>query len=300
MKNPIAACAIIGGLVLLAGCGSEAPKSIPTAPAGGSSEATPATPPAPPATPAPETAAPTPAAPTRTVVTVKTEGDAKVLGQVLSVEGEVSVLRQLQSLPLAENAEVLNRDRITTGPTASVELRLGSGNTILIQPNSAVILARENQSTSLELPAPAKVRCQLEGLRAGEEDFTVKTPVAVAGVRGTDFIADYNPDNAQGNPFALSVLSGKVGLQNLLAKGAALRETVVGQGQQQLLDKVGNFLPAQMLSQEGLSDLIKGNAVGDLRKKLLAEKLQNLKDKAQEKVKVLPGGAQDKLKKFLK
>ena len=105
------------------------------------------------------------------------------------VDGEVSVVRGLKKLTVKEGMELQYNDRISTKEGARAQIQFGEGNVILLNENSRTKLTKEKEETVIDL-SEGVVRCRLKNLE--NKKFAVRTPSAVAGVRGTDFVVEYN------------------------------------------------------------------------------------------------------------
>lgn len=161
---------------------------------------------------------------------------AKPYGRVSLVEGEVNCVRNLKKAALKVGDPVFRLDRVTTGPKSRAEIRAGEGNDILVSEASAVVLDAKGEGPDsrgmllkLEL---GKTRCKLDDLKG--EEFIVKTPVAVVGVRGTDFVTGFNPAAPKAAAFSVTVLQGAVNVQSALAQVQAAVGSVVVQANQKV------------------------------------------------------------------
>ncbi|PKL08769.1 MAG: hypothetical protein CVV51_07245 [Spirochaetae bacterium HGW-Spirochaetae-7] len=105
---------------------------------------------------------------------------------------DIVVIRSGKRLPFKDSIglELLQGDQVQTGKGVFVEIRLGTGSTILkLAENTTFLLERlESGQTSLQL-VYGRMRAKVEKL-AGTDSFSVRSPQAVAGVRGTDFGLD--------------------------------------------------------------------------------------------------------------
>jgi len=118
----------------------------------------------------------------------------KAVGKVATVVGDADVVRASSKLPLplAFKDPVYLNDRIKTGVGSQVKILLNDNSILKVGPSSELLIDEmaigqdeESQST-IEL-IKGKIR-SLIGKRLGSKsEFRIKTSVAVAGVRGTDF-----------------------------------------------------------------------------------------------------------------
>ena len=91
---------------------------------------------------------------------------------------------------------------LRTGADSKVKLVLDNGNKVVVGPLSQIsIISLANDygasknTTDLELEN-GSARAVVAKLSSGSSDFTIRTPTAVAGVRGTDFAVEINEDMA--------------------------------------------------------------------------------------------------------
>ncbi len=105
---------------------------------------------------------------------------------------DIVVIRSGKRLPFKDpiGLELFQGDQLQTGKGIFVEMRLGTGNTILkLAENTTFVLERlEGGQTSLQL-VYGRMRAKVEKL-TGADSFSVYSTQAVAGVRGTDFGLD--------------------------------------------------------------------------------------------------------------
>ncbi len=122
-------------------------------------------------------------------------------GTFKQVQGDVRVERQgvARAAPAPGDA-LMPGERIVTGEKAGASVVLKDGTTLTLGPRSTADLSRyQFNSTTQEgnflldlLQGSVRV---LTGLlaKANPDHFQVKTPTAVVGVRGTDFIVETQP-----------------------------------------------------------------------------------------------------------
>ncbi|MBX9769676.1 MAG: FecR domain-containing protein [Bdellovibrionales bacterium] len=95
-------------------------------------------------------------------------------------------------------AKVFATDTITSGKDSRAKIEMSDKNIINISPDSKLMIEKyENAGGKKEVllnVLQGKIRPSVTQTYNGEsEKFHVKTPSAVAGVRGTDFLVSYNP-----------------------------------------------------------------------------------------------------------
>ncbi|MEK6553745.1 MAG: FecR domain-containing protein, partial [Bdellovibrionota bacterium] len=146
-----------------------------------------------------------PAAAVAVVAAVEERAPASVeprVGIVKELEGQVWIQRKDGKEILKVGALVSQLDKIETAEKSKVMVQFNDGNSIVITEKSIVELASFNfneditkRNTLLNL-IKGKVRNNVKQKYTGKEQsfYQVKTPVAVAGVRGTDFIVSFGAE----------------------------------------------------------------------------------------------------------
>jgi len=130
---------------------------------------------------------------------------------------------------------VANKARIETGPNSTMDLVFNERNIIRIAQNSLVVLDFNASSKNLELQKGAATSVLKKLDKLGKQDsFTLKTPLATAGVRGTSFCVWVSQD---GGETYICACNGSV--NTLDAKG----------GQEELLESAHHV--ARVYSKDG-------------------------------------------------
>lgn len=118
----------------------------------------------------------------------------KPVGTVLSSIGDVSVFREKLENPLKVGQSVFNEDIIMTSENGKAKIIFMDKSTISVLPKSKTLIQHngkvENSKTLLDLMY-GTIRSSVTHNEKNKIHFEVKTPSAVAGVRGTDFITTY-------------------------------------------------------------------------------------------------------------
>lgn len=109
------------------------------------------------------------------------------VGKIASVKGEAFIAHPLKAKEAVKvGGDVLAQDKISTGADGEVVVDMNGEAQITIGPGSYFkIQDKTAKNTSLEMFS-GKVQCKVDKL-GQDSSFTVKTPSAVAGVRGTQF-----------------------------------------------------------------------------------------------------------------
>jgi len=116
--------------------------------------------------------------------------------RVVTLTGQVSVLKDLQPWALSPGDSVQVTQMIVTGPDGHAVLQVSDGSTIEVYPNSRFIF-RHNPGNWRDLidRLVGKVRVHIEHLGTTPNPNRVITPVAVISVRGTTFDVTVNDDD---------------------------------------------------------------------------------------------------------
>lgn len=121
---------------------------------------------------------------------------AKLIGKIESVRGEAFIAHLLKKKKVAVVGEkVFEKDKVKTGADGEVVIALADSK-LTIGPDAYTKISSETQnasSTKLALYG-GKVGFKVNKLNA-EKSFTVRTPSAVAGVRGTEGEMSFDSDS---------------------------------------------------------------------------------------------------------
>jgi hypothetical protein len=118
------------------------------------------------------------------------------IGQIKVAKGEVSIERSGQAMPGAVGARLQASDVIKTGADGSVGIVMSDNSLLSAGPNSILSLDRfEFDPTSSQGQFDASLRRGSLSVISGRiakqspDAMTVRTPAAILGVRGTEFVA---------------------------------------------------------------------------------------------------------------
>ncbi len=160
---------------------------------------------------------------------------ANVYGEFKVVKGTVEVIskngkRQKAKLGL----RVFPQDKVVTGKDSRAKIVMVDKNELNVTPDSEIQIAKYEykpeagkKNVSINV-LYGKIRAKVNQKYEGDNKFQVKTPSAVAGVRGTDFFTAYNPTN---NATRVVTFEGRVEFGLPGANGAILKPVFVGVGQ---------------------------------------------------------------------
>src|SRR5579862_8070763 len=146
--------------------------------------------------------------------------------KVITLNGQVSVLRDDAPWVLNVGDAVKPRQIVITGPDGFAVFQVSDGSTFEVFPNARVIF-RENAGSWRDLldVLLGRVKVHIQKLGGQPNYNRVRTPTAVISVRGTVFdVAVEDEDDTT----LVSVEEGQVGVQHLLKPGP---ERILNQGE---------------------------------------------------------------------
>ena len=137
--------------------------------------------------------------------------------KVISLTGQVSVLKDTTPWVLNPGDMVQVRQVIITGPDGFAKFQVSDGSTFEVYPNSNVVFRKNppNWKDLLDVLV-GKVRVHIEKLGGQPNNNRVITPTAVISVRGTTFDVAVNDDDES---TVVSVEEGIVDVYNALKPG---------------------------------------------------------------------------------
>jgi hypothetical protein len=120
---------------------------------------------------------------------------AAEVGQIKVLQGQVSVERKGQALPARVGLRLEAADLLRTGPDGSVGITMLDNSLLSAGPNSVLALERfEFDATTSAGRFDARLERGTLAVVSGRiakqspQAMTVRTPAAVLGVRGTEFV----------------------------------------------------------------------------------------------------------------
>ncbi len=136
-----------------------------------------------------------------------------------NVKGEVTIIRSLKKIEGIQSGYVCSpKDIVVTAAGASAVVKLPEGSEVFVGGETRLKLTNYlkndaqdgKRNTTINLFSGAS-EFQVNPKRQADDIFVVKTPVAVAGVRGTRFIVQHSENRRQRNfSSSITVVSGKV------------------------------------------------------------------------------------------
>ena len=146
----------------------------------------------------------------------KSSGDA---AKVVSLTGDVSVLRDSQPWSLNVGDQVQTQQVILTGPDGYAKFQTSDGSTFEVYPSSNVIF-RKNPGSIQDLLDlfVGRVKIHIQRLGGQPNPNRIMTPTAVISVRGTIFDVSTNDDDGT---TIVSVEEGSVEVRHALKPGSA-------------------------------------------------------------------------------
>ncbi len=226
----------------------------------------------------------------------------EVSGVMMVVKGDVKITGKDGKADSGKvGKKVAAGDTVTAGADSRAKIVMADKNVLNISPDSKVVIEKyENDGKdkkNVELNVVyGKLRAGVEQKYDGEKSkFNVKTPSAVAGVRGTDFITSYNPVNkiSQVITFSGTVAFGQAGPGGRIQNPVFVRPgqtTTVGQGTppeppknmpKEDLNKANSETKADSALNNGKSEENKKVGAGDKDKEQAKEK-ENAKESGKE------------------
>jgi hypothetical protein len=117
------------------------------------------------------------------------------IGRIKVAKGQVTIQRGGQTLPAAPGVRLVAGDELRTGADGSVGVTMSDNSTLSTGPNSSLVLDRYAFDTtthqgrfdsSLKQGTLAVISGKIA--KQSPEAMTVRTPAAILGVRGTEFV----------------------------------------------------------------------------------------------------------------
>ncbi len=153
----------------------------------------------------------------------------------MSVKGQITLKAKSASEPVTAKigSKVHEGDEITSGADSRAKIVMSDKNVFNLSPDSKIVIEKyRNDATekTVEIKVNSgKLRSSLEQKYDGEKSqFNIKTPSAVAGVRGTDFVTSYNSQTHESN---FLTFHGTVAVSAIGPAGQGSTQVMVKAGQ---------------------------------------------------------------------
>lgn len=142
---------------------------------------------------------------------------SEAAAKVISMDGQVSVLRDSTPWALNVGDEVQVRQVIVTGPDGSARFQVSDGSTFEVYPNSNVVF-RKNPGNWRDLldVLVGRVKIHIQKWGGEPNNNRILTPTAVISVRGTTFDVSVDDDD---ETTIVSVEEGVVDVRHALRPG---------------------------------------------------------------------------------
>lgn len=145
---------------------------------------------------------------------------AVVVGEIQSLTGKVRISRGLKDVTASVRSPLMAGDRLYVPRNAQASLNLNGIGEIKLIGKASFAIPKVQLSKSMHVKLMiGSLWCRIQRM-AGYEKFEVQTPTATAGVRGTEFEVQYEPQRKLTTTF---VDSGLVMSRNLKGKFAILK-----------------------------------------------------------------------------
>nr|MBI3613542.1 FecR domain-containing protein [Nitrospirota bacterium] len=164
-------------------------------------------------------------------------------GVVTALAGQAHVVRTslAQPLPLKFKDDVLHRDKINTAEHSVVRVLLGGKALVTVRELSTLTITEETGRSTVDLHQGAVVAAVARKQMKPGEIIEIRTPNAVAAVRGTVLAVEVIPPQAGGQGQAVTNLHVLKGLVEVSAPGAPAAASV-SVGAAQSVSVTGNAL----------------------------------------------------------
>ena len=115
----------------------------------------------------------------------------KPLGIVVFIKGKVEIKRAGKNRRVKRHNLVHTGDEIRTSKTAKVSVQFGDGAIFSVGPDTTLVIKSLQDIRQKRLIHMNMKKGSVAGkVRKGKYDVSIKTPAAIAGVRGTEFIVE--------------------------------------------------------------------------------------------------------------
>lgn len=190
------------------------------------------------------------------------------VGQVKVLRGSVTITRaDGKKVVIDKEADLRENDNLQVSTGSGALLQMEGGNKVHVHPDTEMVVKEfvepksENSRKSLIHLLKGKIRNQLEQKYNGKTSyFKVSTKGAVAGVRGTDFVVEYDEVGLKGSRF--QTLEGKV----MVSSHDGQQTKAVRGGEGLVVNAEQKFLPVYKIPTDQMKTLDEDSRV-DLAKR---------------------------------
>lgn len=178
---------------------------------------------------------------------VASTGELKVKVSFVVGDVKVKTATNTSGIKPEVGAFLATGDTLVTGDKATIDLDFSNGSTLRIKANTEVAIKRliENNGTVTEEVSLKKGMLVANITKKKQSDnFNIVTPTVIAGVRGTRFLVEVNPNSEKATITRVSVLDGSVGItkhKNEVPLSAEPIEILDGKESAVELSSGGNF-----------------------------------------------------------
>lgn len=187
--------------------------------------------------------------------------ETKAVGVVASLQGTATVQRAStpHPAPLRFKDDVFVRDRITTGERSVVRILFGGKATVTAREHSVLVITERPGASTVNLTT-GRIAVAVDKTRVKPGEIVeIRTPNAVAAIRGTVVVAEVTPDLG-GSRSTITVLRGLIDVARLDSSGWAVGRAVdVGALQQITVTRT--LSPIQTITPDDAKQLSRGFSV---------------------------------------
>lgn len=187
-------------------------------------------------------------------------------GVMMVVKGDIKVTsgKDGKTEGAKVGRKVFAGDSIMAGPDSRAKVVMSDRNILNVSPDSKIVIEKyatdaKGESKNVEIKVEyGKVRAQIEQKYDGDKSkFNIKTPTAVAGVRGTDFITGFNRQTRQ---TSVVTFSGMVAVGNMGPNGQIQNAVFVRPGQTTNVGAGATPEPPKAMPKEDLNQMNQDSA----------------------------------------
>lgn len=153
---------------------------------------------------------------------------AKVIGAVMILRGGAELLHNAKIQQLKTGSQISEGDQIETKASTYVKVVMKDRNVLVITENTKLAIneyktTKDSKKVQMEIAFGSARHFLEQKYKNKDEKYEVRTATTVAGVRGTDFLTEYNVETGDS---VLCALEGKVSL-DILKNGKAEQKPVI-------------------------------------------------------------------------